>query len=94
MFPRGEINVQEDGNSWEQQGGNTWEAAGVTFYVVLLGLKRAWWGEVEESKEPQSKCKHERKGPFGKGKMSRGREGFESLSYCSVLYTTEDFPLF
>lgn len=34
MFPRGEINVQEDGNSWEQQGGNTWEAAGVTFYVV------------------------------------------------------------
>lgn len=34
MFPRGEINVQEDGNSCKQQGGNTWEAAGVTFYVV------------------------------------------------------------
>lgn len=34
--------MQENGNSWEQQGRNTWEAAGVTFYVVPLGLKRVW----------------------------------------------------
>lgn len=51
-------------------------------------------GEVEGSKKPQRKCKHEQKAPFGKGRLS-GEGGDLSLLYCySVLHTREEFPLF
>lgn len=65
------------------------------FLCGSLGSQESLVGEVEARKEPQGKCKHKQKGHFGKGRLSRGREGFESLSYCySVLYTREEFPLF
>lgn len=65
------------------------------FLCGALGSLESLVGEVKGSKEPQRKCKREQKGHFGNGRLSRGREGFESLSYCySVLYTREEFPRF
>lgn len=71
--------------------GSSW----VDFLCAAFGSQESLVGEMEGSKKPQRKCKHEQKGPFGKGVLSRGGEGFESRFYCySVLHTREEFPLF
>lgn len=65
------------------------------FLCSAFGSQESLAGEVEGSKKPQRKCKHEQKGPFGKGRLIRPGEGFESLSYCySALHTRKEFPLF
>lgn len=50
------------------------------FLCGAFGSQESLVGKFEGSKEPQRKCKNEQKCPFGKGRMSRGREGFENLS--------------
>lgn len=67
------MDVQEGGNSWEQQGGKTREAAGVIFYMGPLGLKRVWSGGQVASEGG----KEEQKDPFGKGRLSRGEMGLQ-----------------
>lgn len=57
------------------------------------------WGDFVcgafESQESLVGETKEQKGPSGKGRLSRGGEGFKSLSYCySVLHTVEEFSLF
>lgn len=73
------MDVQEGGHSWEQQGGKTREAAAVIFYMGPLGLERIWGGGqvASEGGKQEQKGPSGKKGPFGKGRLSRGEMGLQ-----------------